>query len=216
MPNVNKLMQEIHFQLKWWLSVTISAVYAEKGLTLWKRYFESVYTVLFLLVISRKFLCCCIILVNDTLPTSSFLYKLGFKILPTDFLLMWPLLYCFWLIAVCFYPLVCLCVFLHRVCCVSGFTGPLRVTDRPLTPKKDNRSPTCRCAESPPASRTSLRTASPADGSRSNHSVQRAGPVPPRRQDCCIYWSQLMMTSFPASQRERCQNVPGSTYVPHV
>lgn len=121
MPNVNKLMQEIHFQLNWWLSVTISTVYAEKGLTLWKRYFESVYTVLFLLVISRKFLCCCIILVNDTLPTSSFLYKLGFKILPTDFLLMWPLLYCFWLL-LCVFILLSACVYfsiMSVVCQVS-------------------------------------------------------------------------------------------------
>lgn len=54
--------------------------------------------------------------------------------------------------------------------------------------------PTCRCAESLPASRRSPRTAGPADGGQSNHSVQRAGPVPPCTQGCCIYWSPRMMT----------------------
>lgn len=76
--------------------------------------------------------------------------------------------------------------------------------------------PTCRYAESLPASRRILRTVGPADGSQSNHSVQRAGPVPPCTQDCCIYWSPRMMTSFPASQRGCCQNVPGSMSVPRV
>lgn len=76
--------------------------------------------------------------------------------------------------------------------------------------------PTCHYAESLPASRRILRTVCPADGSQSNHSVQRAGPVPPCTQDCCIYWSPRMMTSFPASQRGCCQNVPGSMSVPRV
>lgn len=53
---------------------------------------------------------------------------------------------------------------------------------------------TCHCAESLPESRRSLRTVGPADGGQSNHSVQRAGPVPPCTQDCCIYWSPRMMT----------------------
>lgn len=76
--------------------------------------------------------------------------------------------------------------------------------------------PTCRYVESLPASRRSLRTVCPADGSQSNHSVQRAGPAPPCMQDCCIYWSPRMMTSFPASQRGCCQNVPGSMSAPRV
>ncbi len=76
--------------------------------------------------------------------------------------------------------------------------------------------PTCRCVESLPASRRSLRTVGPADGGQSNHSVQRAGPVLPCTQGCCIYWSPRMTTSFPASQRGCCQNVPGSMSVPHV
>lgn len=76
--------------------------------------------------------------------------------------------------------------------------------------------PTCRCVESLPASQRSLRTVSPADGSQSNHSVQRAGPAPPCTQDCCIYWSLRMMTSFPASQRGCCQNVPGSMSAPRA
>lgn len=74
----------------------------------------------------------------------------------------------------------------------------------------------CRCVESLPASRRSPHTVALADGGQNNHSVQRGVPVPPCTQDCCIYWSPRMMTSFPASQRGYCQNVPGSMFVPHV
>lgn len=76
--------------------------------------------------------------------------------------------------------------------------------------------PTCRCAASLPVSRRSPRTVDLADGGQSNHSVQRAAPVPPCTQDCCIYWSPQMMTSFPESQRGHFQSVPGSMSVPHV
>lgn len=76
--------------------------------------------------------------------------------------------------------------------------------------------PTCRCAESLPASRTSLHTAAPADGDQSNHSEQLAAPVPPCMQGCCIYWSPQKMTSFPASQRGNFQTDPGSMSVPRV
>lgn len=80
----------------------------------------------------------------------------------------------------------------------------------------EERLHTCHYAESLPASRRSLRTAGLAGASRSNHSVRRAGPEPPCRQDCCIYWSRRMTTSFPVSQRGCCLSVPGSMSAPRV